>query len=101
RLQAAALRDEQIEFFVRLQGLNERAEHPAEFQVAEWRAAEPQLPVSARDVVEAVHARGGRLEFSITAAHASKGLWLRSWQTTQNRGARSAQLVHADGSQEL
>jgi hypothetical protein len=101
RLQAAALRDEQIEFFVRLQGLNERAEHPAEFQVAEWSAAEPRFTVPARDLVEAVHARGGRLEFSITAAPASKGLRLHSWQATQTGGRRSAQLVHADGSQEV
>jgi hypothetical protein len=101
RLQAAALNDEQIEFFVRLRGVNERAEHPAEFQVAEWSAAEPRFAVPARELVEAVRARDGRLEFSITAATASKGLVLHSWQTTRSGGARSAQLVHADGSQEV
>jgi hypothetical protein len=101
RLQAAALRDEQIEFFVQLRGVNERAEHPAEFQVAEWSAGEPRFTVPAQALVEAVRARGGRLEFSITASHASRGLLLHSWQTIRNGGARSAQLVRADGTQEV
>jgi hypothetical protein len=40
------------------------------------------------------------VEFSITAASASKGLLLHSWQSTKPNGERSAQLVYADGSHE-
>jgi hypothetical protein len=50
--------------------------------------------------LDAVRARNGRVEFSITAASASKGLLLHSWQATKPNGERSAQLVYADGSHE-
>jgi hypothetical protein len=39
------------------------------------------------------------VEFSITPASSSKGVRLHSWQATKANGERSAQLVHADGSQ--
>jgi hypothetical protein len=100
QLQDAVDRGEQIELFVRLRAVNSGAEHPAEFQVTEWSSANSRLTVPARAFLEAVRARSGRVEFSITAASSSKGLLLHSWQATRTNGERSARLVHADGSQE-
>ena len=102
-LEDAPERGEQIEFFVRLQAVNRAAERaaerPAEFQVAEWSSAEPRFAVPAQAFLDAVRARNGRVEFSITPASASKGVRLHSWQATKANGERSAQLVHADGTQ--
>jgi hypothetical protein len=99
-LEGAPGRGEQIEFFVRLQAVNRGVEHPAEFQVAEWSSTETRFTVPAQAFLDAVRARNGRVEFSITAASASKGLLLHSWQATKPNGERSAQLVYADGSHE-
>jgi hypothetical protein len=98
-LQDAAGRDEQVELFVRLRAVNAEAEHAVEFQVAEWSSVQPRLAVPARALLEAVRARGGRLEFSISPASASKGLLVHSWQPMRANGERSAFVVHADGSQ--
>jgi hypothetical protein len=100
QLQDATGRGEQIEFCVRLQAVNRAAEHPAEFQVAEWSSSEPRFAIPAQAFLDAVRARNGHVEFSITPASASKGVRLHSWQATRANGERSAQLVHADGSQE-
>jgi hypothetical protein len=99
QLEDAKSRGEQIEFFVRLQAVNRAAEHPAEFQVAEWSSAEPRFAVLAQAFLDSVRARNGRVEFSITPVSSSKGVRLHSWQATKANGERSAQLVHADGSQ--
>ncbi|HEV8068409.1 MAG TPA: hypothetical protein VGP76_11785 [Planctomycetaceae bacterium] len=99
-LEDANGRGEQIEFFVRLQPVQRGVEHPAEFQVAEWSSTETRFTVPAQAFLDAVRARNGRVEFSITAASASKGLLLHSWQATKPNGERSAQLVYADGSHE-
>jgi hypothetical protein len=101
RLQEAVSRGDLVEFFVDERAVNMRAEHAAEFQVAEWSSAEPRFTVPAQAFLDAVRARGGRVEFSITAAAASKGLLLHSWQTLRTNGERSARLVHADGTQEV
>ncbi|HEV8002985.1 MAG TPA: hypothetical protein VGP63_24075 [Planctomycetaceae bacterium] len=100
RLQDAVDRGDEIELFARLTASNAGAEHPAEFQVAEWSSADGRLRVPATAFLEAVRARAGRVEFSITAASASKGVFVHSWQATPAGGERSARLVHADGSQE-
>ncbi|HET6326980.1 MAG TPA: hypothetical protein VFG04_20035, partial [Planctomycetaceae bacterium] len=100
RLQEAVDRGDQLELFLRRRGVNAASEHPAEFQVAEWSAADSRLPVPAEAFLQAVRARGGRVEFSLTTASSSKGLLLHSWQKTRPNGERTARLVHADGSQE-
>jgi hypothetical protein len=99
RLQTAADRDEQVELFVRLRTVNAGVEHPVEFQVAEWSSRQPQFAVAARAILDAVRARGGRLEFSVSPTSESKGLLIHSWQPTRTNGERTALLVHADGSQ--
>jgi hypothetical protein len=100
QLQEAASREQEIEFFVNVQAVNRAADHPAEFQVAEWSSAEPRFTAPAQAFLDAVRARDGRVEFSITALSASKGLRFHSWQATRPNGERSVQLMHADGSQE-
>jgi hypothetical protein len=100
QLQDSASSSEQIEFFVRLEAVNAAAEHPAEFQVAEWSAAESRFAVPAQAFLDAVRARNGRVEFSITAATVSRGLRMHSWQATRASGERTAEIVHADGSHE-
>jgi hypothetical protein len=100
RLQDAVDRGDQIELFVRVRAVNPGAEHPAEFQAAEWSSTDSRFTIPAAAFLESVRARGGRVEFSITAASTSKGLLLHSWQAMPPGGERSARLVHADGSQE-
>ena len=99
-LEDAAERSEHVEVFVCARAVHLRAEHPVELQVAEWSSTEPRLLIPARAFLESVRARGGRVEFSIAAATGSKGLSLHSWQSTRPNGARSAELVHTDGTKE-
>ncbi len=100
KLEEAASRGAEIELFVRARAVNMSAEHPAEFQVAEWSSQQPRFVIPVAEFVEAVRARNGRLEFSLAPTSAAKGLLLHSWQAARPNGDRSAQLVHADGSQE-
>jgi hypothetical protein len=100
RLQDATENGEEVELFVRMQPVNGEAEHAAEFQVAEWSSADSRILVPAQAFEESVRVRGGRVEFAITAASASKGLLFHSWQSTQPNGERVAEIVHADGTQE-
>jgi hypothetical protein len=100
RLQDAAENGEEVELFVRIHPVNDEAEHAAEFQVAEWSTADSRILVPAQAFEESVRARGGRVEFAISAASASRGLLLHSWQSTRPNGERVAEIVHADGTHE-
>ena len=99
KLEEAASRGAEIELFVRARAVNAAAEHPAEFQVAEWSSPQPRFVIPAAEFVEAVRARNGRLEFSLAPTSAAKGLLLHSWQATRMSGERTAQMIRADGVQ--
>jgi len=109
-LEEAARANLQVEFAVRLKGVNGEMAKPAEVHVDEWSSDEPRFAISAPSFLEALKAHGGRVEFALSPKAGSRGVLVHSWQSLGNSdaliavggsaGGREATLVRADGSTE-
>jgi hypothetical protein len=107
-LERSAHENLQVEFALRLHGVNEATVHPAEIQVDEWTSDEPRFAVDATAFLEALKAHKGRMELAISPKAGSRGLLVHSWQNLGNpdgvmstgpsSGRREARIVRADGS---
>ncbi len=107
-LERAAHENLQVEFALRLHGVNGTIGHPAEIQVDEWTSDEPRFAVDATAFLEALKAHKGRMELAISPKAGSRGLLVHSWQNLGNpdgvmstgpsSGRREARIVRSDGS---
>jgi len=107
-LEEAARANLQVEFAVRLKGVNGEMVKPAEVHVDEWSSDEPRFAVAAPSFLEALKAHGGRVEFALSPKAGSRGVLVHSWQSQGNpdalivlggsAGSREATIVQADGS---
>jgi hypothetical protein len=109
-LEEAARANLQVEFAVRLKGVNGEMAKPAEVHVNEWNSDEPRFAVAAPLFLEALKAHGGRVEFALSPKAGSRGVLVHSWQSQGSpdtltvlggtAGSREATIVRADGSTE-
>ena len=87
-LERSAHENLQVEFALRLHGVNEAIVHPAEIQVDEWTSDEPRFAVDATAFLEALKAHKGRMELAISPKAGSRGLLVHSWQNLGNPDGR-------------
>jgi hypothetical protein len=108
QLERAAQENQQVEFAVRLRGVNSPTGTPAEIQVDEWSSDQPRFAVDAAAFLEALKTHRGRVELAIAPKAGTRGVLIHSWQalgslepdltTGTSNGARQANLVRRDGS---
>jgi hypothetical protein len=111
RLERAAQENQQIEFAVRLRGVNSSAAAPAEIQVDEWSSDQQHFAVDAAAFLEALKTHRGQLELAIAPKAGTRGVLVHSWQSLgtpdpdltigASNGGRQATIVRQDGSIEL
>ncbi len=111
RLELAAQENQQIEFAVRLRGVNSSTAAPAEIQVDEWSSDQQRFAVDAAAFLEALKTHRGQVELAIAPKAGTRGVLVHSWQSLgtpdpdltigASNGDRQATIVRQDGSIEL
>jgi hypothetical protein len=108
QLERAAQANQQIEFAVRLHGVNSSTAAPAEIQVDEWSSDQQRFAVEAAAFLEALKTHRGQIELAIAPKAGTRGVLVHSWQslgslepdltTGTSNGGRQATIVRRDGS---
>jgi hypothetical protein len=107
-LEQAAQENQQVEFAVRLRGVNSPNPASAEIQVDEWSSDQPRFAVDAAAFLEALKTHRGRVELAIVPKAGTRGVLIHSWQALgsmepdltvgTSNGGRQATIVRQDGS---